>query len=144
MKYMKNKGMQCRVDGCDNDAHTRGYCRNCYRKVINGVEPLSGKNKGRYNKNKVVNKSGYVTWYDPESPYCNAAGRVYEHRHVMSEVIGRPLLSHENVHHKNGDRADNRPENLELWSTLQPIGQRIEDKLDWAKEILKLYGDLDG
>ena len=36
---------------------------------------------------------------------------------------------------------DNRLENLELWSTSQPKGQRVVDKLKWAHEIIALYGD---
>jgi len=63
----------------------------------------------------------------------------YEHRIVMEQIIGRELLGIENVHHKNGVRNDNRPENLELWSVRQPKGQRIEDKVEYAIEILKLY-----
>lgn len=58
----------------------------------------------------------------------------------MEEMIGRPLLKHENVHHKNGMRDDNRPENLELWSKAQPPGQRVEDKIQWAIELLSAYG----
>lgn len=65
--------------------------------------------------------------------------RMLEHRWVMEQVIGRELLPNENVHHINGDRQDNRRENLELWSTSQPPGQRIEDKVAWAIELLELY-----
>lgn len=36
-------------------------------------------------------------------------------------------------------RNDNRIENLELWSVSQPAGQRIEDKVAWAKHLLALY-----
>jgi hypothetical protein len=73
-----------------------------------------------------------------------AGKSVLEHRHVMEKQIGRPLLPVESVHHRNGDRSDNRPENLELWSSSQPSGQRVEDKLKWAQEIISLYRPIVG
>lgn len=43
------------------------------------------------------------------------------------------------MHHINGVRDDNRIENLELWSSAHPFGQRVTDKVEWAVEMLKLY-----
>jgi hypothetical protein len=58
---------------------------------------------------------------------------------VMERKLGRYLRPAEVVHHKNGNRADNRPENLELFTHSHPSGQRVEDQIAWAKEILSLY-----
>ncbi len=54
----------------------------------------------------------------------------FEHRVVMEEMIGRPLLRKEEVHHKNGIKTDNSPENLELWVSWK--GQRVEDLIDFV------------
>ena len=75
----------------------------------------------------------------PEHPNCAVSGGYPEHRYIMEQTIGRILVKDENVHHKNGVRNDNRPENLELWSSRQPKGQRIEDKVEYAVEILAQY-----
>ena len=63
-----------------------------------------------------------------------------QHRHIMEQQLGRSLQPHENVHHINGDRADNQFDNLELWNTSQPSGQRVVDKIAWAMEFLGEYG----
>lgn len=64
---------------------------------------------------------------------------VLQHRAVMEWLLGRRLWAFEVPHHKNGIRHDNRPENLELWVTPHPAGQRPEDLVDW---VLQYYPDL--
>lgn len=61
-----------------------------------------------------------------------ANGTRPEHRVVMEALLGRPLLNRESVHHKNGDRADNGPGNLELWYRAQPAGQRVSDLIAYV------------
>lgn len=77
----------------------------------------------------------------PNHPNASRGGYILRHRLVMTEMLGRPLVPNENVHHVNGDRTDDRPQNLELWNMSQPPGQRVEDKVAWARQILNLYGD---
>jgi len=64
----------------------------------------------------------------------------YEHSMVMERILGRPLLPTETVHHRNGQRADNSPENLELWDSRHGKGQRVEDTIAWCRAFLADHG----
>jgi hypothetical protein len=88
-------------------------------------------------KTRSVDQNGYVSIRRP----WPSNGWVKEHRYVMELEIGRRLFPNETVHHRNGVRDDNRLENLELWASHHPPGQRVEDLVEWAKDILSLYGE---
>ena len=128
----------CTVDDCQKKHTAKGMCQMHYRRNKLYNDPKL--RPGRPRKNTAsINNNGYELLYEPENPNANVNGLVLVHRKVMSEVLGRPLLRTEQVHHKNGNRSDNRIENLEMWTTHQPQGQRIEDKIQHAIEILKQY-----
>jgi hypothetical protein len=70
---------------------------------------------------------------------ADSRGYIMQHRKVMAEVIGRPLFPNETPHHVNGNRQDNSVENLELWVSSQPKGQRAKDLLAYGRELVSLY-----
>lgn len=123
------------ADGkCTKKMAARKMCQMHYRRWTLYKDPTITKknpNPKFARKYKFLVKHGH--------PNANKWGTIAEHRWVMSEHLGRPLIDEENVHHINGDRFDNRLENLELWSHSQPRGQRIEDKVEWALELLQTY-----
>lgn len=137
-----NSQALCSVGGCGKKAVSKNLCTAHFSKLKKYGSPTSGGVQDGRSKEWRVNKIGYVYKFDPKSPYAGKNNLVYQHRQVVGEAIGRPLDRTENVHHKNGDRADNRIENLELWIKSQPAGQRVSDQVKWAREILEKYGGI--
>lgn len=119
----------CAVPDCGRDRAKRGWCGTHYARWrkhgdVQADRPVAKMNpKGEGG----VNGHGYriVTVDGTATP---------EHRLIMEQLLGRPLRDFENVHHKNGIRDDNRPENLELWVSKQPYGQRARDLAEWVVE----------
>lgn len=115
-----------------------GLCNSCRakknmksnRKTPSGVESNNWKG-GRY-----VDKKGYILILDANRQNSKTK-YTFEHRLVMEKHLGRPLLRTETVHHKNGDRQDNRIDNLELWRGSHGNGKRYADMTpeDLEKEI---------
>ena len=108
---------------------TRAYCsRSCSNKArAKGMKKTEIALDARVIGDTTISTHGYV------QVRINGK-KVMQHRLVMENVIGRPLERHERVHHKNGDRQDNRPENLELWVGIgcnkkDPHGVRLVDQV---------------
>ena len=133
------KDQPCAYEGCVRQYWAKGLCNTHYAQMRRNGTIQEFQPRGGLKPFKLP--SGYIVAHHPGHPNPRARGSnwVYEHILVMSEHLGRGLLPGESVHHRNGVRDDNRIENLELWVTSQPAGQRPEDLVAWAREILKRY-----
>lgn len=122
-----------------------GLCSTCKVKVakwgsVDAAPGKGAKGRARNSRNsdgRRLTSNGYVLVQRPDG--VGETLWVLEHRYVMEQHLGRPLRSDENVHHRNGHREDNRIANLELWVRFQPNGQRVEDLLQWAHELIERY-----
>jgi hypothetical protein len=131
---------ECEVVTCGRPAHAQRLCRaHLERSRLHGhpkadvpLREVSGQGSLSH---------GY--WKVPVPAelrhLVNGETNALEHRLVMAQHLGRPLLPTESVHHRNGNKIDNRIENLELWSRYQPTGARAEDLVTWALEVLCTY-----
>ena len=148
MRRKKTRLGNCK-NGCNNSIHARNLCKRCYRKIHyiehernrrypNGVKKARECKIGTIKKNS----HGYLIIKVSPDQVTSSRNWMPHHRYIMEKHLNRKLFSFENVHHKNGNREDNRISNLELWVTKQPKGQRPNDLITYAKWILKTYNKI--
>lgn len=132
----------CRVDGCERVVMALGYCNLHYQRLKrNGttddlaLQKRGGKDSPTWKGGKPVRTANgyYRVWISRNDPLVSMATKgskgqltVLQHRLAMARHLGRPLLKSETVHHINGDRLDNRIENLQLRNNNHGKGQQFK------------------
>jgi len=129
----------CQAKGCERRVGREKYCKTHQRRIYKYGTPKENEPiLSRFYGNGKINTGYLEICSPPEQPFYPSQ-KILEHRLIMSDYLGRTLQNNETVHHKNGNKRDNRLENLELWSSRHPRGQKVEDQIVYALEILEQY-----
>jgi hypothetical protein len=108
------------------------------------VEQLKSKRAQKHGCGWCQDADGYCKLYIPpemrdDQTSYRKDGTIAEHRYVMEKHLSRKLIHPETVHHRNGNKMDNRIENLELRTGNHGSGQSIPDLLKWARTLIATY-----
>jgi HNH endonuclease len=123
--YDRNKNTKCLIPDCDGDYRSKGYCKKHYSRFMRYGDPniLKHQPNGsphikRYRKKRIGEKT------------------VSLHRWVVEQHIKRKLLPTEIIHHKNGNKLDNRIENLQIMKDQKEHEEAVHKKLmDYERAI---------
>jgi hypothetical protein len=129
----------CSIVGCHRRHKARALCELHLSRLERTGDTGTCDPRKRPDGTGTISKQGYHYIYKPEHPNAHKNGQLAVHHLVMSQTLRRPLRKGENVHHKNGNRSDNCPANLELWTKVQPAGQSVVDMVAFCREYLSKY-----
>jgi hypothetical protein len=108
------------------------------RRFVRG-HSSKGSGNAMWNGGRKITQHGYVLILKHDHPYSDVSGYVLEHRLVMEQHIGRYLTKDEDVHHINGNKTDNRIENLEL--TNRSKHTTFHNYIDMSDRVCSQCGD---